>query len=86
MKDEASIGIYSEPSTGLLYVGDSCTGCKHFYKYIHFIKRIKVNGNNLCRSCESVVPAHIPVEQHTRYLDRIFRKQLDEQEEFDYDM
>jgi hypothetical protein len=60
------------------YVGDSCTGCATYCKYVKFIEVIKSATLSICHSCKSTVPSHIPREQRVRYLDRIFRKELAE--------
>lgn len=61
---------------GAKYVGESCTGCKTFKKYRHFIEVTIIVPNNICASCTDMLPKHIPKDQHKRYLDRIFRKEL----------
>jgi hypothetical protein len=60
------------------YVGDTCTGCKTYKKYVHLIEVQKERYPTICQACKSVVPSHIPKGQHKRYLDRIFRKELAE--------
>jgi hypothetical protein len=42
--------------------------------YLHLIKITHKSNHAPCRSCDALVPGHIPQGQVGRYLERIFRK------------
>jgi uncharacterized Zn finger protein len=58
------------------YIGDSCAGCSTYRKYKHLIKWNNKKGIAMCESCLKVVPSHIPLVQHKRFLRRLFNDKM----------